>query len=255
MRDMTTGSHTLEFEIGPRRSRAKRDWRRAVRALRELLEYPDRTWLAFEIVEALDPDHHERALAQLLAHPEGRRIYAERPSLQAVLSDREALKQMPEGSLGRAYLEHIERYGLDAGKLVELGRETVIAPADPDVRWMSERSQMTHDLWHVLSGYGADQLGESTLLLFSLAQTGGRANSILAFGANLRVLRERGLRWIPYAWKAWHRGRRATWLQALPYEKLLPLPLEEVRRAAGLEDPEQAHVGGVVRGDPIPGDA
>ena len=231
-----------------------REWRRAIRALRELLEYPDRTYLAIDVVEALEPRWHERALAQLLAHPEGRRIYAERPSLQAILSDREAVAQLPAGSLGRAYLEHIDRHGLDPGKLVELGRRTRAATVDPDVRWMSERSQMTHDMWHVLSGYGADQLGEATLLLFSLAQTGGRGNWILAFGANLRVLRERGPRWIPYAVKAWRRGRRATWLQALPYETLLPLPLEEVRRAAGLEAPEHAHPGGVVRGDPIPGD-
>ncbi len=252
---MTTASQPLHFDIAPRRGRPKREWRRAVRALRELLQYPDRTHLAFEVVEALDPDVHERALAQLLAHPEGRRIYAERPSLRAVLCNPEALEQMPDGSFGRAYLEHIERHGLDPGKLVELGRETKVTAADPDVRWMGERSEMTHDLWHVLSGYGADQLGEATLLLFSLAQAGGRANVILAFGANLRVLRERGLGWIPYAWKAWRRGQGATCLRALPYEKLLPLPLEEVRRAAGLEAPGRAHPGGVVRGDPIPGNA
>lgn len=252
---MTTESHTLQFEIAPRPSRTKRDWPRAVRALRELLRHPGRTHLAFEVTLALDPDVHERALAQLLAHPEGRRIYAERPSLQAVLCNREALERMPEGSFGRAYLGHLDRHGIDPGKLVALGRETRVTTPDPDVQWMGERSQMTHDMWHVLSGYGADQLGETALLLFSLAQAGGRANAILALGANWQVLRERGLRWIPYAMKAWRRGRRATWLQALPYEKLLPLPLAEVQRAAGLEGPGQAHPGGVIRGDPIPGGA
>lgn len=248
---MTSNSQTVHFDIDPRRSRPKRDWRRAVRALRELLNFPDRTYLAFDVIRSLDPDVHQRTLARLLAHPEGRRVYAERPSLQSALSDREGLQRLPEGSFGRAYLEHLDRHGLDPGKLVELGSETKVNSGDPDLRWMAERSELTHDLWHVLSGYGADQIGEATLLLFSLAQTGGRANTILAFGANLRATQERGLRWIPYAWKAWRRGRRATCLNALPYEKLLPLPLAEVRRAAGIEDPERAHPGGVVRDNPV----
>lgn len=247
-----TESEPLHFDILPRRSRQRRSWRRAVRALRELVRDPERTGLAFEVTRALQPDLHEQALARLLAHPEGRRVYAERPSLQAILCDRQALQRMPEGSFGRVYLEHLDRYGLDPGKLVELEREAG-SPThdDPDLRWMAERSNLTHDLWHVLSGYGADEIGESTLLLFSLAQVGGRSNALLSFGANLRMLVDRGPGWIPYAWKAWRRGRRATFLPALPYEKLLPLPLADVREAAGLEDPAVAHPRGVVGGNPV----
>ncbi len=251
---MTSHSESLHFDIDTRRRRYRRHWLRAVRSMRELLRHPDHTHLAFEIVEALDPDLPERRLLCLLKHPEGRRVYEERTSLPSLLADREALAGMPVGSFGRAYLAHIDRYGLEPGKLVELGRKVGgenRAPMDPDVRWMYERSNVTHDLWHVLTGYGADQLGEATLLLFSLAQTGGRANRVLALGANLRVLQERGLRWIPYAWRAWRRGLRATSLAALPYEKLLPLPLEEVRAAAGIEPPERAHPGGVIRDDPV----
>jgi ubiquinone biosynthesis protein COQ4 len=117
---------------------------------------------------------------------------------------------------------------------------------------MRERMEMTHDLWHVLSGYGADQTGETALLLFSLAQTGGRSNLLLSLGANVQMARERGLGWIAYAWKAWRRGRQATCLAALPYEELLALPLAEVRRAAGIAEPERAHPGGIIHDDPIP---
>jgi hypothetical protein len=35
-------------------------------------------------------------------------------------------------------------------------------------------------------------------------------------------------------------------LTALPYEELLPLPLNAVRRAVGIEDPDTAHRGGVL---------
>lgn len=244
-------SDILHFDIHER-ARPRCEWRRALRALRGLLDHPDETHLAFEIQDALDSQIHERALLRMLSHPEGRRVYAERPSLREALTDREALERMPEGSFGRAYLDHIDRHGLDPGKLVELGGGPQrLRSADPDVRWMGERSQMTHDLWHVLTGYGADPIGEATLLIFSLAQVGGRGNWVLTLGANLRVARERGLSWLPYAWKAWRRGRRATCLNALPYESLLPLPLDEVRRAAGIEAPERAHPGGIARDDPV----
>ena len=248
---MTTETDALEFGAKQRPARPKPEWPRALRALRTLLRDPERTELAFEVVEALDPDVHERLLARLLVHPEGRRLYTERPSLRAAL-ERGALERMPEGSLGRAYLDHVDRYGLDPVKLVALGEQTLGSRnADPDVRWMAERSELSHDLWHVLSGYGADQLGEATLLAFSVGQAGGRGNAFLALGANLRVAQERGLGWLPYVWKAWRRGRRASCLNALPYEKLLALPLEEVRTAVGIEAPERAHPGGVVRDDPI----
>jgi len=249
---MTSHETALRFEPGRRRARPRREWGRALRALRLLLRAPDRTELAFEVVQALDPDVHERQLELLLSRPEGRRIFAAGSSLRAALSDRQALQRLPEGSFGRAYLDHLERHGLDPVKLVELGRDRLGGNSpDPGVRWMAERSELTHDLWHVLSGYGADPLGEATLLLFSLAQAGGRGTAILALGANLRVLRERGVGWIPYAFAAWRRGRRAACLRALPYEELLPLPLDEVRAAVGLEAPERVHPGGVARGSPV----
>lgn len=237
-----------QFAMRPQR-RHRPQWRRAVRALRELLEYPDRTHLAFEVALALDPDMHERALRHMLTHPEGRLVFKERPSLRDALCDREALAGMPASSFGRAYLEHIERHGLDPAKLVDLGSgfATDFERADPDVRWMAERSQMTHDLWHVLTGYGADNFGESTLLVFSHAQTGGLSNVLLSLGANFRVGRERGPRWLGYLVRAWRRGHRAVCLAALPYEQLLPRPLEEVRTAACIEPPEIAHPGGIVR--------
>lgn len=247
---MTSIDRPLQFSLQSQR-RDRPQWRRAIRAVRTLVKHPDRTELAFEVALALDPDMHERSLQRMLAHPEGRCVFKQRPSLRDALCDREALGRLPAGSFGRAYLEHIERHGLEPAKLVALGSgyATAVERGDPDIHWMAERSQMTHDLWHVLSGYGADDVGEATLLLFSHAQVGGRSNVLLALGANIQVAREKGIRWLGYAWRAWRRGRRAVCLAALPYEQLLPLPLDEVRAAARIEAPETAHPGGIARGD------
>ena len=229
--------HALpSFERAHRRARPQ--WRRALRALRCLLREPERTENAFEVIAALDPDLMERGLAVMLSHPEGRRLFLERPCLLDRLQDREALARLPQGSLGRSYLAHIERYGLDPGKLVALGRsyEHEIRAADEGVRWFADRSELSHDLCHVLTGYGADPLGETALLWFSFGAFAGRGNALLMVGAALRTWREAGRGWPLRLARAWRRGRRSGCLAALPYERLLAEPLEDVRRIAGIED-------------------
>lgn len=220
-------------------------------ALRQLLDHADRTELAFEVTLALDGGTGERILEQMVRHPEGRRLIVEQPCLLDTLCDRAALEAMPMESFGRAYLEHIDRYGLEPSKLIELGRATGTdgGPEEPLVRWASHRGSLGHDLSHVLSGYGADQLGEATLLAFNLGQMGGRANLLLTLGASSRAMRYVGLRWLPYILKAWRRGRAAACLNALPFEDLLPLPLDDVRAMALIEPPHIAHPGGVLNGD------
>ena len=243
--DLAALEHTLQ---APHR----RHWpqlRRALRALQQLLDHPDQTERAFEVGYALDGDLGEKDLAVLLRCPSGRRLYYDRPCLLDALRNRERLTGMPEGSFGRAYLDHIERHGLDVAKLVELRRETDALHRDRNdaQRWLVERVDLMHDLWHVLTGYGADDFGEAALLPFSLAQRPTRSGALLSLGASVRVTQSLGLGWLVYAWRAWHRGRRAARLLALPYEELLPLPLREVRQALGIDPPEMAHPTGVLR--------
>jgi len=239
----------LDLSLDCPRRRHRPELRRALRALRRLLDDPDQTQNAFEIGYALDGDAFAGDLAKMVSCSAGRRVFRERPCLLDTLSDRQALLGMPEGSFGRAYLEHIDRFGLVPDKLVQLRRETdaVHAARDEDLRWYVERADLSHDLWHVLSGYGADGLGEGALLAFTLAQRYTRAGLLLTFGASSRIARIVGPRWGRYVWRAWRRGRAAANLSALPYESLLPLPLQSVRRAAGIEAPEAAHPGGLLQ--------
>ena len=229
-----------------RRRRVRPQWRRALRALRTLLRDPERTEQAFEVRAALDPDSMERAVVRMLSHPQGRRLFMQRPSLLERLSDRAALARLTEGSLGRAYLAHIEHYRLDPGKLIALGRSTPeIRAEDEGARWFADRCELLHDLHHVLTGYGADGLGETALLWFSHGLSGGRGTALLMLGAALRARHETGSGFASYLWRAWWRGRRAGCLEAMPWEELLPLPLEEVRRLAEIEPPEAVHPEGV----------
>jgi len=110
------------------------------------------------------------------------------------------------------------------------------------------RGIVTHDLWHVLTDYGTDPLGEAALLAFSCAQMPSRANRLLLVGAGLRGAAKVGIGFAGYLYRAWRRGRRAVWLPALPYEDLLDQPLEAVRRMARIEPASVAHPDGILRG-------
>lgn len=237
----------FETSFARHRRSARPQWRRALRALRRLLDDPSRTENAFEVVAALDPDLFRRGLADMLSHPEGRRLFVERPCLLGRLCDSAALARLPEGSLGRAYLAHIERWGLDPGKLVAIARGFGgrIRAGDEGARWAAERGELAHDLHHVLTGYGADPLGETALLFFSYGHEGSRATAFLMLGAALRARRDTGRGWWRYLFRAWRRGRRAGALAALPWEELLAAPLAQVRALAQIEPPEIAHPGGV----------
>jgi ubiquinone biosynthesis protein COQ4 len=222
--------------------------RHALRALRRLLDHPDETARAMEVVCALDGEYVDRDLETLLGHPEGRRLLLARPDLLARLADATALDALPEGSVGRAYREHMTRHGLSPGKLVEIRRSQDPRHAGRDElrAWLLEREDLMHDLAHVVSGYGADGLGEAALLAFSCGQRARPSRLLLALGASARVTQVVGRQWLPYVLRAFWRGRRAENLLVMPWEELLPLPLADVRRSLRIEPPEVAHREGVM---------
>lgn len=232
--------------------------RLALAELRALLADPDDTDRAISLIYAFGGQEFERNFQRFAASPSGRALLTERPSLLAALSDRAALEIMPEGSLGRAYLAYMDANGFAPEGLIAVQnrvqerwqREYGFPLLDPLRAWFRDRTILSHDLFHLLTGYGTDGAGEATLLAFSLAQFGGRGQAFLTFGAAFELFREAGWRWLVYDFRAWRRGRRAHWLVTLPWEELLPLRLATVRRLAGVADASEVHPGGVLRGTP-----
>ncbi len=249
-------SGTSALEIPPPPARQPMQWRLGLDCLKRLMDEPDETANAMDLFMALGTKDFERNFQQLTREPRGRALLVERPDLLAKLCDREGLAALSEGSLGRAWLEYFERYRFDPARLIALQHqvadrwEAEEGAACPDEmrRWYRDRSLLLHDLFHVLTGYGADQIGEATLLAFTQGQLGGRVNRLLTIGASFEVMQAMGTRWLPYVFRAWRRGRRAVALDALCFEELLPRPLDEVRRLTRIEAPDVAHPDGLLQG-------
>jgi len=241
-------------EADPQPLDRTRDWQRAWRALRNLIDDPERTDQVFEIIGALSGDAFDRAFMRFAASPDGRRLLIDRPSLLATLSNRTALAELPEGSFGRAYANFMLAGQLAAAGLVEAD-ETAMQNSprrdrpDPDMEFFGDRLRDMHDLWHVLTGYGRDEAGEAANLAFTLGQVWNVGIAVIVVAAMVLGPKDASFHWQRYLYQAWQRGRRARLLSAAAYESLLPLPLEDVRRQLGIEPPDVAHPGGILAGD------
>ena len=252
----STMSSVTPLEIPPPPVPPKIEWRRAWNAMRRLMADPEQTDLAFEAITALSGRDFERLFQRFVADPDGRALFMEQTSLLRALSDRAALRAMPEGSFGRAYATFMDEAGLDAQGLVEaeLKSEATMdrfeGIKDPAREWFGHRLRDMHDLWHVLDGYGRDEAGEAANLAFSFAQTPFRGMVLILFGIAMSTPPEGHSRrqWIAYLYRAWRRGRKAAWLPAVPYERLLPLPLEVVRRSLHIEPAHATHPQGIIVG-------
>jgi len=212
----------------------------AWRALRELIDDPERTDRVFVIIRALSGNSLERTFRKVIQDPAASRVLDENRSLLDTLSDLEHLRALPERTLGRTYARFMDEQGLTARGLVEASADrpdddTIFL--DPRAQRLGERLRDMHDLWHVCSGYNRDLLGEAALLAFTYAQTRNRGIGVIALMGAFQLWRHGMRAAVPFIWQAFQRGRRAAFLPAADWEALLEQPLDSVRQQLGLGDP------------------
>lgn len=100
--------------------------------------------------------------AELSRSPETASALMLRHRLGAI--DLQSLERMPEGTLGRVFAEHCSRRAIDPN--------LVSIPASNDADYVMAHLFATHDIWHVATGWGNDEVGEVGLGGFYLAQLG-----------------------------------------------------------------------------------
>jgi len=238
---------TMELGLSPRverpvnyTGRRKVEPLRALRALRRLIADKEDTVQVFEIMNALAGGSVRDGYHRLLTEPEGGRQAFLMEELADRLQDRVWLSSFPTGSVGRAYLDFIAERDLSAYGLAEESRkvsDTEIDTAHP-YAWYARRLRDLHDLWHVLTGYRTDALGEACVVAFSLPQTRSAGFGLIAAGVAIQFARARtGYPCARAVLQAWRRGRSSAWLPGLDYVALMAEPLEDARRRLGLSGP------------------
>lgn len=220
----------------------RREWGTAFAALRRLLANGDDTEQVFRIMRALNGDVTQRNYRKLLRVQGGGKLAYRRLELAQRLSDRTWIDSFEPNTLGAAYRSFLDSTGYSADGLVQVSMvEGGFQGIDVEhpYAWMGRRERDIHDIWHVLTGYKADEhLGELCLVAFSYAQTGGLGWGFIALGGALKSIRTTGrLDCLRAIWEGYRHGKRARWLHGEDYEALLQEPLAAARRRLGIADP------------------
>jgi ubiquinone biosynthesis protein COQ4 len=107
---------------------------------------------------------HEVTIASmtyLKSHPEIVQLFEEQ--YIAPTPNLETLIKLPEDSLGFAYVSHMQAANLSPEFFPKV-------EIQDDVSYLTLRMRQTHDIWHTVTGFGTDSVGEIQLLAFQLAQ-------------------------------------------------------------------------------------
>lgn len=212
-----------------------RAWRslRSAHAAYKLAMDPRRTQYVFVISAAQDAAAEEaRAIGRIrdpFAAPDMESLWQQR--FRAGTYDIEGLAQLPEQTLGGAYGRHMQAHNLrpDYYRVVE---------ARHRMTYLRQRIHQTHDVWHVLTGYGIDERGEVALQGFYFGQfTSGQAPLICAAFILRSVLRGR-LDQVEALVDAFSEGycagKRSASLLAVKWEDLWGENLQSLRARFGI---------------------
>ncbi len=165
---------------------------KAWRHFRQLVADKEDTTQVFKIIQCLDGRAILTDMENFAASEKGQKRIAERRHLPPLLDDHDSLRKLPEDSVGRAYVEFMESQGLTAQGLVD--EYLRFDPTSDDygdlIQWYANRRRDTHDLFHVLTGYSRDALGEASVLGFSYGQSKGLGIWFIAYAAGWEVKKQ-----------------------------------------------------------------
>ncbi|WP_324075586.1 MAG: Coq4 family protein [Erythrobacter sp.] len=228
--------------LHPDRPQAKYRPLRAVHNFQMLMKDKEDTAAVFRIFESLPSKDFIPRIAELSLSERGTYLRQTEPSLPEILDDHAALRRTPKGSLAHAYCDFMEAEGLSAAGLVAESDRTG-RPRFPDlVEWYINRSRDTHDLFHVLTGYGRDALGEASVLLFTHGQSPSQGHLLIGYAgaANIKKMAKGTKAPVFGAVREAHRtGKGAPPLIAQPIRQLLERPIEDVRAELRIPQPQQ----------------
>ena len=121
-----------------------------------------------------------QSMAHLLNHPSFKALADER--WRPPVNSLKELSLLPTGSLGKTYADELIKQGFSPDELMDSGEVTNLKS------FVSHRLHETHDIIHVLTGFGTDLVGEMGLQAFALAQNRAPLAVLLISGSLRRAL-------------------------------------------------------------------
>lgn len=222
---------------------------------RRLVEDKEDTAQVFLISDCLPNAGFLALVRSFCESREGRTLMSTEPELFALLDDHAALRALPTGSVAHAYVDFMQREQLSAAGLVAEDEKTRAGQPqfDDQSQWFYDRLRDTHDLLHVLTGYGRDALGEQCVLGFSWGQYRSWTDLFLSWVGALEL--KRRVRSDAPVFAAVREGQRngkvAGRVFAQEIRALLAEPLDQARTRLNIGAPgryEEAHAAYRVRG-------
>ena len=143
------------------------------------------------------------------------------------------LQTLPAGTLGREYARLILQLGYDP----EFFRPR---PIESDGQWLTQRIATTHDIHHVISGFGTERAGETGVLAITAAQIGFPAYVLLTSASQLANFRLKLEEFEGISRAAAHGSaiaRQAQCLAIARWEEGWEKPIQQWRQELGLIDP------------------
>ncbi len=212
----------------------------ALQAVIRLVRNKEDTSQVFEAVSALSGPAGRNMFRRFVATPYGERVVETPIKLEKILSDRDMLRALPEGSVGRVYLDFMEGENLTAEGLIDAAEEAGIdfrGETDFEAfRRMFLNIDVSHDLWHVVTGYGRDALGELCNLIYTYEQSKNRGFLLIVFiGAIAQKLEQPRAKILSSLIEARRNAKKSNWILEFDVEELLKTPLDEARIKLGLD--------------------
>jgi ubiquinone biosynthesis protein COQ4 len=209
---------------------------------RKLVANKEDTEQVFHITEALKTRRTHDQAVNFLTSPEGKRLLADEITIPAKLDDHARWADCPPNTVAAHYIAFMKREGLSAAGLVAES-EKFMPPEQQlqdQMQWYYHRLRDTHDLFHILTGYGRDALGEASLLGFTYEQNYNRGIWFIAYAAAHQIKKQSGTRAPVYA--SINEGRRlgkaAKKLAHMDVEAVMRMDIAEARAMLNIGRPE-----------------
>lgn len=207
----------------------------------KLVEDKEDTEQVFHIIEATKGKKSHKQAWDFIQSEEGQRFLREEVDIPAMLDDHDRWADLPENSVGKHYMAFMKREGLTARGLVEESHKWAPPESRPNdlTEWYFNRLRDTHDLFHVLTGYGRDALGEASLLGFSYSQNHNYGILFIAFAGARQIKKTTGTKAPLYASvrEGKRNGRGAGKIAHQDVAALMREDIDEARARLNIAEP------------------